>query len=63
MKHGSLSRSLAARATEFGLWVILWAAVITVILMTWHPWVIGSRADCRAGQRAGWDGHCRPAAP
>ncbi len=50
-----------ARLAAYVLWALLWIAVLTVILMTWHPWVIGSRANCPPGQAAGWDGHCRPA--
>jgi len=53
-------RDPRARAAAAALWTILWAGVATVVLMTWHPWVIGSRSDCPAGQTAGWDGHCRP---
>jgi uncharacterized membrane protein len=49
------------RAIAAGLWAFLWLAAATVVLMTWHPWMIGARAGCPTGQRAGWDGRCRPA--
>jgi hypothetical protein len=54
-------RDVRARIAAAGLWTFLWVAVITVIMMTWHPWVIGARAGCATGERRGWDGHCRPA--
>jgi hypothetical protein len=53
-------RDPRARIIAAALWIFLWGAVVMVIVMTWHPWVIGARAGCPAGQRAGWDGHCRP---
>lgn len=49
-----------ARVIAAVLWAALWSAVITVIVMTWHPWVIGDRSVCPARQAAGWDGRCRP---
>jgi hypothetical protein len=53
-------RDPRARFAALGLWLVLWIAVATVVLMTWHPWVIGARAMCPAGEADGWDGHCRP---
>jgi hypothetical protein len=47
------------RIIAAGLWVLLWLAVVTGVMMMWHPWVIGEQAGCPAGQRTGWDGHCR----
>ncbi len=61
MRAPRLGRGAVSRAIAAGLWALLWTAVITVILMTWHPWVIGERKNCPPGQSAGWDGHCRPA--
>ncbi len=49
-----------ARAIGVLLWVLLWSAVVTVILMTWHPWVIGSRTGCAPGAARAWDGNCYP---
>jgi hypothetical protein len=52
-------RDLRARVISFALWAFLWLAVAAVVVMMWHPWVIGSQAGCPAGQRTGWDGRCR----
>ncbi len=58
---GEHERDPRARLASYALWTLLGIAVATVILMTWHPWVIGAHAGCPAGQVTGWDGHCRPA--
>jgi hypothetical protein len=55
----TIDRDARSRAIAAVLWALLWFAVATVVLMMWHPWVIGSQAGCPAGQRTGWDGHCR----
>lgn len=60
MPSHDVPRGMRARALAALLWALLGIAVITVVMMTWHPWVIGERRNCPAGQRAGWDGHCRP---
>lgn len=60
MRSVEMNRHPRARLIAGALWTMLWAAVITVVLMTWHPWVIGSSTGCPPGQRDGWDGHCRP---
>jgi hypothetical protein len=56
-----LTRDPRARIIAALLWLFLWVAVLTVVIMTWHPWVVGARAGCPPGQRDGWDGRCRPA--
>jgi hypothetical protein len=33
------TRDPLARFTAAALWVLLWIGVVTVVLMTWHPWV------------------------
>jgi hypothetical protein len=47
-----------ARIVALLLWAVLWFAIVLVIVMTWHPWVIGERRDCPAQQTTGWDGRC-----
>jgi hypothetical protein len=63
VREGEAQRDVRARTAAAGLWAILWIAVGTVVLMTWHPWVIGASLGCPAGQRTGWDGHCRASIP
>jgi len=41
------------------LWAGLCCGVVLVVLMTWHPWVIGNRAGCEPGMVRWWDGICR----
>ena len=40
------------------LWSALALAVATLVLMTWHPWVIGSTAGCPPATARAWDGNC-----
>ena len=49
-----------AHIVAAALWAMLWIAVIVVVVMTWHPWVVGANAGCPAGQHDSWDGRCRP---
>lgn len=43
---------------------LLWAGLVLgvglIVLMTWHPWVIGNTVGCPAGTAQAWDGHCYP---
>lgn len=41
------------------LWSALAAGILLIVMMTWHPWVVGSRAGCAPGTARGWDGRCR----
>jgi hypothetical protein len=40
------------------LWSALVWGVLLVVVMTWHPWVIGSTAGCEPGAARAWDGRC-----
>lgn len=42
------------------LWIVLAAAVLLVVSMTWHPWVVGAHAGCAPGAVRAWDGRCYP---
>ncbi|MGD0473367.1 MAG: hypothetical protein ABSB70_09110 [Candidatus Velthaea sp.] len=59
MRQLNTGRDPRARAIAAVLWSLFWLTVATVVLMMWHPWVIGAQAGCPAGQRTGWDGHCQ----
>jgi hypothetical protein len=45
------------------LWAALVLGVSVIVLMTWHPWVVGNRSGCPAGSAQAWDGHCYPIRP
>jgi hypothetical protein len=42
------------------LWAGLVLGVVLIVVMTWHPWVVGNRIGCPTGQAQAWDGHCYP---
>ncbi len=53
-------RPAKARLVAGFLWIVLALGVVTIIVMTWHPWVAGNRVGCPAGTAQAWDGHCYP---
>ena len=53
---------MPAKAAAALLWCALGLVIALVAMMTWHPWVIGETAGCRAGMARAWDGNCYPGA-
>ena len=45
------------------LWAALALGVAVIVLMTWHPWVVGNRAGCPADTAQAWNGRCYPIHP
>ena len=45
------------------LWAGLGLGVVLIVVMTWHPWVVGNPVGCRVGETRAWDGHCYPVRP